>query len=64
MFRTKLLVALIIATIASTAPMAQDQKEHVNREVYWKIRAEAAERSQILNSLHVADRVPQPQGRQ
>ena len=50
---TNPLVAAIICTIAATAPIAQDQQEKIDREVYWKIRSEAAERSQILNTLHM-----------
>ena len=50
--RTSLSVALA-CVIASTASLAQDQQETIDRDVYWKIRAEAVERSQILNTLHM-----------
>jgi carboxypeptidase Q len=45
-------VALMVVTITST-PNAQDQQEKIDRDLYWKIRSEAAERSQILNTLHM-----------
>jgi len=53
MRRTTPLVVLIVCTIASTAPIAQDRQEKIDREIYWKIRSEAVEHSQILNTLHV-----------
>jgi hypothetical protein len=51
--RRTTLVAGLIATIASTAPIAQTSQEKIDREMYWKIRSEAAERSQILQTLHM-----------
>jgi len=53
MLRTKFLVLLVICALATTAPLAQQQQERVDRDMFWKIRAEAAERSQILNTLHM-----------
>lgn len=52
MRRKRLLVALLVAA-ATTVPIAQDQQEKIDRDVYWKIRSEAAERSQILSTLHM-----------
>src|SRR5687768_6667220 len=52
MRRQTSLVALLVSII-STALIAQDQQEKIDRDVYWKIRSEAAERSQILQTLHM-----------
>ncbi|MGQ0737069.1 MAG: M20/M25/M40 family metallo-hydrolase [Acidobacteriota bacterium] len=52
MYRTTLAVGLGMALVVST-PMAQGPTEPVNRDVVWKIRSEAAERSQIMKSLHM-----------
>jgi hypothetical protein len=48
------LVSLAVAcTVVAATPFAQAQQEKIDRDVYWKIRAEAVERSQILQTLHV-----------
>ena len=44
---------MIACTAAAIAPHAQDQQEKINRDVYFRIRSEAAERSQIMNTLHM-----------
>jgi carboxypeptidase Q len=46
------LVAALFVFGVSTAPRAQAPQETINRDVYFKIRGEAAERSQILQTLH------------
>ncbi len=50
MRRTQLLVALVMLAGASTTPAAQ---EKIDNDTVWKIRREALEHSQILNTLHV-----------
>ncbi len=47
------LVAALFVLGVSTAPRAQAPQETINRDVYFKIRSEAAERSQILQTLHM-----------
>jgi hypothetical protein len=49
----QLLSLAVVCTLVAATPFAQAPQEKVDRDVYWKIRAEAAERSQILNTLHV-----------
>jgi carboxypeptidase Q len=46
-------VAALFVLGVSTAPRAQAPQETINRDVYFKIRSEAAERSQILHTLHM-----------
>ncbi len=43
----------VAVTVVVATPFAQAQQEKIDRDVYWKIRAEAVERSQILKTLHV-----------
>src|SRR5688572_7458878 len=52
MRRTPLVVGLML-TVISSGSLAQSQQETIDREMYWKIRSEAAERPQILNTLHM-----------
>jgi hypothetical protein len=52
MRRTPTLAALLVVAVTS-APLAQSGSERLDREMIWKIRTEAAERSQILKTLHV-----------
>ena len=40
-------------SLAATAAQTQTPQETIDRDVLWKIRSEAAERSQILNTLHM-----------
>jgi hypothetical protein len=47
-----MLVALLLSALA-TAPLAQAPQERIDRDIIWKIRSEAAERSQILATLHM-----------
>ncbi|MEW6321854.1 MAG: M20/M25/M40 family metallo-hydrolase [Acidobacteriota bacterium] len=47
--RLRLLTVVLIAA-AAAAPLAQ---ERVDRDVYWKIRREATDNSQILKTLHM-----------
>jgi hypothetical protein len=46
-------IAAILVVAATSAPLAQNGDERIDREMIWKIRTEAAERSQILKTLHV-----------
>ena len=50
---TKLLVASLVIVVSSTGPTAQDQQEKIDHETFARIRSEATERSQILNTLHM-----------
>ncbi|MBA3269496.1 MAG: M20/M25/M40 family metallo-hydrolase [Acidobacteria bacterium] len=50
---TRLLIALVVVVVSSTAPIAQDQHEKIDHQALARIRSEAAERSQILNTLHM-----------
>jgi hypothetical protein len=52
MRRTTTLAALLAVAVTS-APLAQNGGERIDREMIWKIRTEAAERSQILKTLHI-----------
>ena len=45
-----LLVTLTLSALVWQAPAAQ---ERVESDVFWKIRAEATDRSQIMQTLHV-----------
>jgi carboxypeptidase Q len=51
--RRVLSVVGVLLAFASTAPIAQAPQEKIDREVYFKIRSEAVERSQILHTLHM-----------
>jgi hypothetical protein len=46
-------MAALLAVAVTSAPIAQVRDERIDREMIWKIRAEAAERSQIMRTLHV-----------
>jgi hypothetical protein len=50
MRRMKLLVGIAVGALAITAVVAQ---EKIDSDMVWKIRREATERSQIMNTLHV-----------
>ena len=52
MRRTPVIAALVIAAVTA-APRAQSPQEKIDRDMYFKIRSEAAERSQILHTLHM-----------
>jgi carboxypeptidase Q len=52
MRRKKLLVAFMVPVLSAVS-FAQDQQEKIDRDVFFRIRSEAAERSQILNTLHM-----------
>jgi carboxypeptidase Q len=52
MRRTTLIAGLIVS-LAATAAQTQGPQERIDRDVLWKIRSEAAERSQILHTLHM-----------
>ncbi len=43
----------LLVPVVSTAPLAQAPQEKIDRDMFCKIRAEAAERSQILHTLHM-----------
>ncbi len=47
---SSVMLVLTVSLVISQAPTAQ---ERVETDVYWKIRAEATDRSQILRTLHV-----------
>jgi carboxypeptidase Q len=49
----QLLSLALACTVVVATPGAQAQQEKIDREVYWKIRAEAVERSEILKTLHM-----------
>jgi hypothetical protein len=51
--RRLLFILGLVASVASTAPIAQTTQEKIDRDVIWKIRSEAAERSQVLATLHM-----------
>jgi carboxypeptidase Q len=53
MRRTRLLVALVVVVVSSTGPFAQDQQEKIDHQTVARIRSEASERSQILQTLHM-----------
>src|SRR5688500_14821934 len=53
MRRTRLLVALVVVVVSSTGPFAQDQQEKIDHLTVARIRSEASERSQILQTLHM-----------
>ncbi len=50
MRRTKLLIALVVGALATPTLLAQ---EKIDNDTVWKIRREALEHSQILNTLHM-----------
>jgi carboxypeptidase Q len=50
MRRNTMLVAVVVAGLASSVLVAQ---EKIDNDTMWKIRREALERSQILNTLHM-----------
>jgi hypothetical protein len=52
MLRSFVILCLALG-VGSTAPIAQTPQEKIDRDIIWKIRGEAAERSQILNTLHM-----------
>jgi hypothetical protein len=55
MRRAKYVVALtaIAAAAASTGSLAQNRQEQIDHDMYARIRAEALERSQIMQTLHM-----------
>jgi hypothetical protein len=53
MQRQTLALGLTLAIAISSTPFAQAPSEKIDREMYFRIRSEAAERSLILNTLHV-----------
>jgi carboxypeptidase Q len=54
MRRSMFVIILTFCASTSGATIAQQQSpEKIDRETYWKIRSEAAERSQILDTLHM-----------
>ena len=55
MRRAKYVVALtaIAAAAASTGSFAQNQREQIDHDMFARIRAEALERSQIMQTLHM-----------
>jgi carboxypeptidase Q len=52
MRRASYLVLLVIVTASSTS-LAQNQQEKLDHEMYARIRAEALERSQLMQTLHM-----------
>jgi hypothetical protein len=50
MRRTNLLVGIAVGALTITAVVAQ---ETIDQDLVWKIRREATERSQIMNTLHM-----------
>jgi hypothetical protein len=52
MRRTSVIAAVVVAAV-SAAPRAQSPQEKIDRDMYFRIRSEAAERSQVLNTLHM-----------
>src|SRR5262245_45020686 len=46
-------LAIALAAVISSAPFAQAPQEKIDRDMFFRIRSEAAERSQILNTLHI-----------
>jgi len=57
MRRKKLLLAFAICVVAAPTTLAQEKLDH---DMVWKIRREATERSQIVNTLHVLTDVHGP----
>ena len=53
MRRHTVLIAFVVAAVTAPTPFAQDPQEKIDHDMVWKIRREATERSQILNTLHV-----------
>lgn len=49
----KVAVALLAVVVATTSPLAQHQQETIDHETYARIRAEALQRSQIMQTLHM-----------
>lgn len=52
-YRAKYIVALTAVIVTTTSPLAQNQQEQIDHEMYGRIRAEALERSQIMHTLHM-----------
>jgi carboxypeptidase Q len=48
-----LAAVLLVCTLAPTLPLAQGRAEAIPAETIWRIRSEATERSQILQTLHM-----------
>src|SRR5262245_43979125 len=46
-------LAIALAAVISSALFAQAPQEKIDRDMFFRIRSEAAERSQILNTLHM-----------
>ena len=53
MRRQTLGIGLVLVTVITSTPLAQAPLEKIDRDTYFRIRSEAAERSQILNTLHM-----------
>ena len=53
MARNRLLLAALAIVSASTVPFAQGTAERIDHETYAKIRAEALERPQVMQTLHM-----------
>ena len=53
MRRAQSIAALTAIVAMTTSPFAQDQQEQIDHEMYGRIRAEALERSQIMQTLHM-----------
>lgn len=53
MRRFRFAVVLLVVLVASTTPSAQPPQDSIDHAMYAKIRAEALERSQIMQTLHM-----------
>jgi carboxypeptidase Q len=53
MSRNRLLIAALAMVVTATGPVAQGTSEKIDHEMYARIRAEAVERSQIMQTLHM-----------
>ena len=53
MRRNKVLVSAAAVVLTSAALIAQGQQEKIDHEMFARIRAEALDRSQIMNTLHM-----------
>jgi hypothetical protein len=53
MRRNRVLITTLAVVLTSVVPFAQTTREKIDHEVFARIRAEALERSQVLNTLHM-----------
>ena len=53
MRRSRVLIATVAIVVTSIVPFAQGPTESIDHEMFARIRAEALERSQILQTLHM-----------